>query len=116
MNREVLGNLRSHAGPRSPPHLMQLQAHSDSRSHHLLKQVQVSKNPLVLGSDAEVSFKQGVEPVQEGFQAWRQMEVRGLWKKRENGDKNRRVGDETMKQKRKNINYIKIKHQKLKIN
>lgn len=44
---------------------MQLEAHSDCRSHHLLQEVQISKNPLVFGGDAEVAFKQGVETVQK---------------------------------------------------
>lgn len=44
---------------------MQLEAHSDRRGHHLLQEVQISKNPLVFGGDAEVSFKQGVEAVQK---------------------------------------------------
>jgi len=36
---------------------MQFEAHSDRRSHHLLQEVEVGKNPLVFGGDAEVSFK-----------------------------------------------------------
>lgn len=48
---------------------MQLEAHSDSWSHHLLKQVQVSENPLIFGCNTEVPFKQGVETIQEGLQA-----------------------------------------------
>lgn len=51
------------------PYLMQFEAHSDCRCHHLLQEVQVGKDPLVFGGDAEVAFKQGVEAVQEGFQA-----------------------------------------------
>lgn len=56
------------------PHLMQFEAHSDCRCHHLLQEVQVGEDPLVLGGDAEVAFKQGVEAVQEGFQAGVQRE------------------------------------------
>lgn len=46
-------------------YLMQLEAHSDRRSHHLLQEVKISKNPLVFGGNAEVAFKQGVETVQK---------------------------------------------------
>lgn len=46
-------------------YLMQLEAHSNCRSHYLLQEVQISKNPLVFGGDAEVAFKQGVETVQK---------------------------------------------------
>lgn len=46
-------------------YLMQFEAHSDCRRHHLLQEVQVSKDPLVFGGDAEVTFEQGVEAVQE---------------------------------------------------
>lgn len=49
-------------------HLVQLEAHSDSRSHHLLQQVQVSENPLVFGGNAEVALEQGVEAIQKRFQ------------------------------------------------
>lgn len=52
-------------------YLMQFEAHSDRRSHHLLQEVQVSEDPLVFGGDAEVAFKQGVEAVQERLQTWR---------------------------------------------
>lgn len=50
-------------------YLMQFEAHSDCGSHHLLQKVQVSKNPLVFGGNAEVAFKQGVETIQERLQA-----------------------------------------------
>lgn len=50
-------------------YLMQFEAHSDCRCHHLLQEIKVGKNPLVFGGDAEVAFKQGVEAVQKGFQA-----------------------------------------------
>lgn len=53
---------------------MQFEAHSDRRRHHLLQEVQVGEDPLVLGGDAEVAFEQGVEAVQEGFQAGGRME------------------------------------------
>lgn len=46
---------------------MQLEAHPDCRGHHLLQEVQVSKNPLVLRGDAEVTFEEGVEAIQEGL-------------------------------------------------
>lgn len=49
-------------------YLVQLEAHSDGGSHHLLQQVQVSKHPLVFGGDAEVALEQGVEPVQKRLQ------------------------------------------------
>lgn len=52
-------------------YLMQLEAHSDSGGHHLLQQVQVSKDPLVFGGNAEVALEQGVETVQERFQTVR---------------------------------------------
>lgn len=48
---------------------MQFEAHSDCRRHHLLQEVQVGEDPLVFGGDPEVTFKQGVEAVQEWFQA-----------------------------------------------
>ena len=48
---------------------MQLEAHPDSRRHHLLQQVHVGEHPLVLGGDAEVPLKQRVESIQEGLQA-----------------------------------------------
>lgn len=44
---------------------MQFEAHSDSRSHHLLQEVQISKHPLIFCSNTEVTFKQGVETVQK---------------------------------------------------
>lgn len=50
---------------------MQFEAHSDCRSHHFLQEVKVSKNPLVFGGDAEVTFKKGVETVQKRFQTLR---------------------------------------------
>lgn len=50
-------------------YLMQLEAHSDCRSHHFLQKVQISEHPFIFCGDAEVAFKQGVEPIQKGFQA-----------------------------------------------
>lgn len=44
---------------------MQFEAHSDCRRHHLLQEVQVGEDPLIFGGDPEVTFKQGVEAVQE---------------------------------------------------
>lgn len=54
-------------GTRRPSflYLVQFEAHSDCRRHHLLQEVQVGKDPLVFGGNAEVTFKQGVEAVQE---------------------------------------------------
>ncbi len=49
-------------------YLVQLEAHPDCWSHHLLQEVQIGKDPLVFSGNAEVAFKQGVEPVQKGFQ------------------------------------------------
>lgn len=49
---------------------MQFEAHPDSRGHHPLQEVQVSKYPLIFGGDAEVTLEQGVETVQERLQAF----------------------------------------------
>lgn len=65
-----------------PLYLMQFEAHSDCRSHHLLQEVEVSKHPLIFCGDAKVSFKQGVEAIQERLQAL-VVDGRGLWEKEE---------------------------------
>ena len=61
---------------------MQFEAHSDCRSHHLLQQVQVSKNPLVFGGNAEVTFEQGVKTIQERFQTERKNKRKNKRKER----------------------------------
>lgn len=61
---------------------MQLEAHPDCRSHHLLQEVQVSKHPLVFCGDAEVAFKQGVETVEKWFQTL-------LWEEEDGGGERR---------------------------
>ena len=48
---------------------MQFEGHADPRHHHLPEQLHVREDPLVSHrGDPEVSFEQGVEPVQEGLQ------------------------------------------------
>lgn len=43
------------------PHLVKLEGHANSRRHHTVKQVHVSKDPLIAwGGDAEVPLEQGV--------------------------------------------------------
>lgn len=58
-------------------YLMQFEAHSDCRSHHLLEEVEISENPLILSGDAEVAFKQGVETVQKWFKTLKRKG--GIW-------------------------------------
>lgn len=50
-------------------YLVELQTHPHARRYHLLQQVHVCKHPLVLAGDAEVTFEQGVKPVQKRLQA-----------------------------------------------
>ena len=65
-------------------HLVQFEAHPHGGSHHLLQEVHVSEHPLVLGGDAEVSFEERVEAVQEGLKAGGRVteqgtRVRAVW-------------------------------------
>lgn len=55
---------------------MKFEAHPNCRCNHLLEQIHVSEDPLVLGGDAEISFKQGAEAVQERLQAERETIMR----------------------------------------
>lgn len=51
---------------------MKFEAHPNRRHNHLLEQIHVSKYPLVLRGDAEISFKQGAEAVQKRLQTERE--------------------------------------------
>lgn len=54
------------------PNLVKLEGHANPRRHHAVKQVHVSKDPLVAwGGDAEVPLEQGMQAVEEGLQAGR---------------------------------------------
>lgn len=55
---------------------MKFKAHPNRWRNHFLEQIHVSKDPLVLGDNAEISFKQGAEAVQEGLQTERELTVR----------------------------------------
>lgn len=47
-------------------HLVQLERHPDPGNHHFPEQLHVCEDPLVSdGGDTEVSFEQGVEPVEK---------------------------------------------------
>lgn len=49
---------------------MKLEGHANPRCHHSVKQVHVSKDPLVTrGGDAEVPLEQGMQAIEEGLQA-----------------------------------------------
>lgn len=64
--------------PRHPSsHLVKLEGHANPRGHHAVKQVHVSKDPLVpRGGDAKVPLEQGVQAVEERLQAGRE----GAWR------------------------------------
>lgn len=49
---------------RQSPHLVELEGHAHPRSHHAMKQVHVSKDPLIAGGgNAEVPLEQCVQAV-----------------------------------------------------
>lgn len=54
----------------TPPYLVKLEGHANPRCHHSVKQVHISKDPLITrGSDAEVPLEQGMQAIEEGLQA-----------------------------------------------
>lgn len=54
------------------PNLVKLEGHANSRRHYAVKQVHVSKHPLVAwGGDAEVALEQGMQAIEKGLQAAR---------------------------------------------
>lgn len=54
----------------TPPYLVKLEGHADPRCHHSVKQVHISKDPLITwGGDAKVPLEQGMQAIEEGLQA-----------------------------------------------
>lgn len=51
-------------------YLVKLEGHANPRCHHSVKQVHVSKDPLITrGGDAKVPLEQGMQAIEEGLQA-----------------------------------------------
>lgn len=46
-------------------HLVEFQTHSHGWGHNRLQQVHVSKDPFILSGNAEVTFEQRVEAIEE---------------------------------------------------
>lgn len=54
----------------TPPYLVKLEGHANPRCHHSVKQVHISKDPLITwGGDAKVPLEQGMQAIEEGLQA-----------------------------------------------
>lgn len=71
LGKDLTPRLPTQPGHTSP-NLVKLEGHANSRRHHAVKQVHVSKDPLVpWGGDAEVALEQGVQAIEEGLQAGR---------------------------------------------
>lgn len=51
-------------------YLVKLEGHANPRCHHSVKQVHVSKDPLITrGGDTKVPLEQGMQAIEEGLQA-----------------------------------------------
>lgn len=57
---------------------MQLQGHPDGWNNNFVQQVHVGKYPLVSSCDPEVTFEEGMQPVQKGIQAAKQSRCCGV--------------------------------------